>query len=161
VAIPGLAILSLLYFAQAREVKRLREWAGRAPERAQELQERVAEQAARTGTIPPQPGRRVVAQPAGRPGGARPARAAPAPAPAHAPAGSGTRAPGAAAAAQRPAAQPAPGAQQQAAGVQQPAQQPGAGAQPPAAGQPQPGATAPGHTPGAQPVPAGTPAARA
>ena len=30
----GLAILSLLYVAQAREVKRLREWAGRAPERA-------------------------------------------------------------------------------------------------------------------------------
>jgi hypothetical protein len=30
----GLAVLSLLYFAQAREVKRLREWAGRAPARA-------------------------------------------------------------------------------------------------------------------------------
>ena len=35
-AILGLAVLSLLYFAQAREVKRLREWAGRAPERAVE-----------------------------------------------------------------------------------------------------------------------------
>ena len=34
----GLAILSLLYFAQAREVKRLREWAGRAPERAAEVE---------------------------------------------------------------------------------------------------------------------------
>ena len=34
----GLAVLSLLYFAQAREVKRLREWAGRAPERAAELE---------------------------------------------------------------------------------------------------------------------------
>jgi hypothetical protein len=33
----GLAVLSLLYFAQAREVKRLREWAGREPERAAEL----------------------------------------------------------------------------------------------------------------------------
>ena len=33
-AVFGLGILSLLYFAQAREVKRLREWAGRAPERA-------------------------------------------------------------------------------------------------------------------------------
>src|SRR5215213_10285509 len=32
-AILGLAVLSLLYFAQAREVRRLREWAGRAPER--------------------------------------------------------------------------------------------------------------------------------
>jgi len=50
VAILGIAVLSLLYFAQAREVKRLREWAGRAPERAQELQERVAEQAGRTGS---------------------------------------------------------------------------------------------------------------
>ena len=47
-AIPGLAVLSALYFSQARDVKRLREWAGRAPERA-------AEQAA---------GGRVVAQPA-------------------------------------------------------------------------------------------------
>src|SRR3954469_3701830 len=37
----GLAILSLLYFAQAREVKRLREWAGRAPERAAELEGRA------------------------------------------------------------------------------------------------------------------------
>ncbi|MDX6732738.1 MAG: hypothetical protein QOC54_2686, partial [Baekduia sp.] len=27
-AVLGLAVLSLLYFAQAREVKRLREWAG-------------------------------------------------------------------------------------------------------------------------------------
>src|SRR5881392_3938420 len=34
----GLAFLSLLYFAQAREVKRLREWAGRAPERAAEIE---------------------------------------------------------------------------------------------------------------------------
>jgi hypothetical protein len=29
----GLAILTLLYFSQARDVRRLREWAGRAPER--------------------------------------------------------------------------------------------------------------------------------
>ena len=41
----GLAILSLLYFAQARELKRLREWAGRAPERARELEQRVVAQA--------------------------------------------------------------------------------------------------------------------
>ena len=33
-AIVGLAVLSALYFSQARDVKRLREWAGRAPERA-------------------------------------------------------------------------------------------------------------------------------
>ncbi len=42
----GLAVLSLLYFSQARELKRLREWAGRAPERAQELEQRVVAQAA-------------------------------------------------------------------------------------------------------------------
>src|SRR5436309_4405463 len=46
-AIPGLAVLSLLYFGQAREVKRLREWAGRAPERAAELEARVQQEAAR------------------------------------------------------------------------------------------------------------------
>jgi hypothetical protein len=39
VAVPGLAALSLLYFGQAREVRRLREWAGRAPERALEADE--------------------------------------------------------------------------------------------------------------------------
>jgi hypothetical protein len=32
----GLALLVLLYFSQARDVRRLREWAGRAPERAGE-----------------------------------------------------------------------------------------------------------------------------
>jgi LytR cell envelope-related transcriptional attenuator len=37
----GLAVLTVLYFAQARELKRLRDWAGRAPERAQELEARV------------------------------------------------------------------------------------------------------------------------
>ncbi|MBA3264381.1 MAG: hypothetical protein H0T69_18325, partial [Thermoleophilaceae bacterium] len=45
----GLAVLSALYFSQARDVKRLREWAGRAPERLEQ------------GT-PAVPGR-VVAQP--------------------------------------------------------------------------------------------------
>ena len=32
----GLAILALLYFSQARDVRRLRDWAGRAPERTTE-----------------------------------------------------------------------------------------------------------------------------
>src|ERR671915_303193 len=41
----GLAVLSLLFFAQAREVKRLRDWAGRAPERAQEIEARAVAQA--------------------------------------------------------------------------------------------------------------------
>src|SRR5437763_10368499 len=35
-AVPGLAVLSALYFSSARDVRRLREWAGRAPERAAE-----------------------------------------------------------------------------------------------------------------------------
>ena len=52
-AVVGLGVLSLLYFAQAREVKRLREWAGREPERAVELEQRV----------PADAQRRVVAQP--------------------------------------------------------------------------------------------------
>jgi LytR cell envelope-related transcriptional attenuator len=34
-SVVGLAVLSVLYFSQARDVKRLREWAGRAPERAE------------------------------------------------------------------------------------------------------------------------------
>jgi hypothetical protein len=35
----GLAVLSFLYFAQARDVRRLREWAGGAPERDSDLTE--------------------------------------------------------------------------------------------------------------------------
>lgn len=49
-AVVGLAVLSALYFSQARDVKRLREWAGRAPERVDT----------------PLPGR-VVAQPVPKP----------------------------------------------------------------------------------------------
>jgi hypothetical protein len=51
----GLAVLTVLYFAQARELKRLRDWAGRAPERAQEVEARVvatAEDARRAQTVP-------------------------------------------------------------------------------------------------------------
>jgi len=40
-AVIGLAVLSALYFSQARDVRRLREWAGRAPERAAEEEERL------------------------------------------------------------------------------------------------------------------------
>ena len=82
----GLAALSLLYFAQARELKRLREWAGRAPERAQELQDRVvaeAEQAAaRRVQAAPQPrpatatAAAVTAAATGKPGAVAPATAA-------------------------------------------------------------------------------------
>jgi LytR cell envelope-related transcriptional attenuator len=35
----GLGVLALLYFSQARDVRRLRDWAGRAPERAAEISE--------------------------------------------------------------------------------------------------------------------------
>jgi hypothetical protein len=52
-AILGLAVLSLLYFAQAREVKRLREWAGRAPERDADLQQRVIADAQRRAQVQP------------------------------------------------------------------------------------------------------------
>ncbi len=86
----GLAVLTLLYFAQARELKRLRDWAGRAPERAAELQERVVAQAEaalqapevepaveRSGTVgPAQP----VAQPAAGNGRAAPIPMGPRPA---------------------------------------------------------------------------------
>ncbi|HLM31392.1 MAG TPA: LytR C-terminal domain-containing protein [Solirubrobacterales bacterium] len=38
----GLAVLAFLIFQQAREVRRLREWAGRAPERAEEAADAIA-----------------------------------------------------------------------------------------------------------------------
>lgn len=47
VAFLGLAVFVLLYFQQARDVRRLREWAGRAPERAAERAEEAAAVAAR------------------------------------------------------------------------------------------------------------------
>ena len=63
-AVIGLGVLSLLYFAQAKEVKRLREWAGRAPERDADLMQRAQSDVSR----------RVVAQPiVAQPGVAAPA----------------------------------------------------------------------------------------
>ena len=49
-ALAGIAILSLLVFAQARELKRLREWAGRAPERAAEQEQRISAEVAARGS---------------------------------------------------------------------------------------------------------------
>jgi LytR cell envelope-related transcriptional attenuator len=51
VAFVGLAILAFLLFQQARDIRRLREWAGRAPERANEAADAVqaAADAARDG----------------------------------------------------------------------------------------------------------------
>ena len=37
----GLAVLAFLLFQQSRDIRRLREWAGRAPERAQEAADAV------------------------------------------------------------------------------------------------------------------------
>jgi hypothetical protein len=47
----GLAILALLYFSQARDVRRLRDWAGRAPERAVELERTATQEPAKV--VPP------------------------------------------------------------------------------------------------------------
>ncbi|HWH44161.1 MAG TPA: LytR C-terminal domain-containing protein [Thermoleophilaceae bacterium] len=44
-AVVGLAVLSALYFSQARDVRRLREWAGRAPERTAQLEAEAAARA--------------------------------------------------------------------------------------------------------------------
>jgi hypothetical protein len=71
-AIIGLAVLSVLYFAQAREVKRLRAWAGRGPER-------TAEQNARADAPAPE-AKRVVAEPVAKPEPATVAAQSPAPA---------------------------------------------------------------------------------
>lgn len=48
----GLAILAFLIFQQAREVRRLREWAGRAPERADEAHDATAAVAEARGEEP-------------------------------------------------------------------------------------------------------------
>jgi hypothetical protein len=56
-ALVGLAVLVLLWFSQARDLKRLREWADEEPERMAELERRVLSQAnvRRTGAPAPQP----------------------------------------------------------------------------------------------------------
>ena len=60
-ALVGIALLSLLVFSQARELKRLREWAGRAPERAADLEQRVSAAASlRVQQAPPGQPPRVV-----------------------------------------------------------------------------------------------------
>src|SRR5688500_15096100 len=73
-SVVGLAVLSLLYFAQVSEVKRLRDSAGRAPERDAEVEERVAAAAQRRVVAQPKP-----ATPAGGAPAAKPAVPAPPP----------------------------------------------------------------------------------
>jgi hypothetical protein len=70
-AVVGLAVLSLLYFASAREVKRLREWADRAPERVADLEARIGDLARQRAVIPGP----VAKGPAAKPG-SKPATAA-------------------------------------------------------------------------------------
>jgi LytR cell envelope-related transcriptional attenuator len=111
-AIVGLAVLALLYFSQARELKRLREWAAEAPDRAAELEQRLMTSVRRA--APQQPARAAVARPA-TPAGAslRPAPAPSAPVGVGAPAlVSATRFPGLVPArpAPAPVAAPAPAA---------------------------------------------------
>ena len=126
----GLAVLSALYFSQARDVKRLREWAGRAPERAEHgapvVPGRVVAQPQRPGAAPggAKPGPPAVpGAPAARPGapavpgGPKPAPGVPRPA---APALPGAAAATAAAGA-RPAAATAAGARPATATAQGPA----------------------------------------
>jgi hypothetical protein len=50
----GLAVLVLLYFQQARDVRRLREWAGRAPERAEDAAQGAGAAAAREAGVAPE-----------------------------------------------------------------------------------------------------------
>jgi hypothetical protein len=51
-AVVGVAVLSTLYFSQARDVRRLREWAGRAPERSGRGVSAVAGRAPGSRTVP-------------------------------------------------------------------------------------------------------------
>src|SRR3954462_3369938 len=102
-AIFGLAVLSLLYFSQAREVKRLREWAGRAPERDADLQQRVIADAQRRAQIQATPA------PAQRPPAGAPPPPPPHPPPAGAPATAAAHRPGTGGAQPAPAQPGAPG----------------------------------------------------
>jgi hypothetical protein len=62
-AIPGLAILSALLFSQARDVRRLREWAGRAPEREGTLAQQQATRVVASPRPAAQPGTQAAPQP--------------------------------------------------------------------------------------------------
>lgn len=70
-AVVGLAVLALLYFASARELKRLREWADRAPERVADLEARVGDLARQRAVVPGPVAKGAAAKP-----GAKPATAA-------------------------------------------------------------------------------------
>jgi hypothetical protein len=151
-AVVGLAVLSALYFSQARDVKRLREWAGRAPERAAEQEQRIqaAAQQAQAPAAAAAAGAKPasVAQPAPAQQGAAPAVqpvpgkvAAQAPAPATAPGKAGAQAP-------VPGKAPVPAAGPAGAATAQPAQGQTATKAPPVI-TPRPAATGAGPRPAA------------
>ena len=184
-AVVGLAVLAALFFSQARDLRRLREWAGRAPERAAEQASAIEaalgqppqpapggptgdEPAAEapTGAVRPIPSRKPATAAAA---GAEPATAvqapetkdgeakppAGAPVPATAAANAGQGVPG------KPAAVPAAGGKP---GDAPGAKQPVAGGEPPTAGKPAPATPAAGPAaapsePGAPPAVPGKPAA--
>src|SRR6478752_2165929 len=75
-AVVGLAVLSLLYFASARELKRLREWADRAPERVADLEARVGDLARQRAAAPQPVGKAAAAKPGAKPATAAAATAA-------------------------------------------------------------------------------------
>src|SRR5262245_5615064 len=75
-AVVGLAVLALLYFASARELKRLREWADRAPERVADLEARIGELARQRAAVPQPVGKAVAAKPGAKPATAAAAAAA-------------------------------------------------------------------------------------
>ena len=177
-AVVGLAVLAALFFSQARDLRRLREWAGRAPERAAEqaatieaalgqspqaaAEQPTGEQAAAeapSGAVKPIPSRKPAAAAAA---GAATATAVQtpekkdgeakqptgAPVPATAAASAGQGGPG------KPAAAPAGGGKP---GEAPGAKQPDAGGKPPAVGKPGPATPAAG--PAAAPPKPGTPPA--
>src|SRR3954463_4056362 len=121
-AVFGLGVLSLLYFAQAREVKRLREWAGRAPERAAELEARAIA-AAEEKLAVPEPAEQPAAAVAPVPPAAAPPAAPPPPPPAAAAAAAAASGNGAAAPVAAPEVAPVPSVPASAPG--EPARAPG------------------------------------
>lgn len=74
-AVPGLAVLAALYFSQARDVKRLREWAARAPDR---FPEPVPAARVSARPVPRAPGQTLPAAPPASPAVTAAAGAAPA-----------------------------------------------------------------------------------
>lgn len=115
----AVAAMAILVFTQGRELQRLREWAGTAPERLAELERQLAEQQAqpRVQTLAPHPGAAPPARPAvpATPGAPRPpgvpvtAAASAAGASAAAPAGAAAAPTAGAPGPSAPGAPPAPG----------------------------------------------------